>query len=75
MMIVMMTIPHFHHHHLRRLLLLLFSLQFLSSSTQGDDIITEIQDQESQGKEKVVDYHLHQDFKIRVYLISLYFFI
>ncbi|KAF8088949.1 hypothetical protein N665_0525s0009 [Sinapis alba] len=72
---MMMTIPHFHHHHLRRLLPILFSLQFLSPSTQEEDIITEIQDQESQGKEKVVGYHRHQDFKIRVYLISLYFFI
>ncbi|KAL0729802.1 hypothetical protein Bca4012_025895 [Brassica carinata] len=74
MMIVMMTIPHLHHH-LRRLLLLLFSLQLPSPNTLEEDIITEIQDQESQEKEKVVDYHRHQDFKIRVYLISLYFFI
>ena len=60
MMIVMMTIPHLHHH-LRRLFLLLFSLQLPSSSTQEENIIAEIKDQESQEKEEVVDYHRHQD--------------
>lgn len=73
MMIVMMII----HVHLRRLLLLLLSLHLPSPNTQEEDINTQTKDQESQEKEdEVVDsYHHHQDFKIRVYLISLYFFV
>lgn len=74
MMVVMMMI---HHLHLRRLLLLLLSLHLPSPNTQEEDIITQIQDQESQEKEdeQVVDSHQLQDFKIRVCLISLYFFL